>query len=62
MNKVRILGLGMVITGILIGYFFNRTEVHLLSGMLIGLGAGWTITGRFLSSYKARKSLIRSKS
>ena len=62
MNKVRILGIGMVITGILIGYFFNRTDVHLLSGMLIGLGIGWTITGRFLNSDKAKRSLIRSKS
>ena len=62
MNRVRILGIGMVITGILIGYFFNRTDVHLLSGMLIGLGIGWTITGRFLTSNKANKALIRSKS
>ena len=61
MNKVRILGLGMIITGILIGYYFNRTDIHLLSGMLIGVGIGWTITGKFLNTPKPRKSELRSE-
>lgn len=60
MNKVRILGIGAIISGILIGYFFTRIDVHLLSGMLIGLGVGWTITGRFLSYGKTGKSRMSS--
>ncbi|QYA24495.1 hypothetical protein G3I01_02880 [Gramella sp. MT6] len=61
MNKVRIGGLGMIITGVLIGYFFNRIDIHLLSGMLIGVGVGWLITGRLLSSPTPQKSTIKSK-
>ncbi|SDS22631.1 hypothetical protein [Gramella sp. MAR_2010_147] len=60
MNKVRIVGVGSLIVGIVIGYFFNRTDVHLLSGMLIGLGIGWLITGRFMVDSKVRRSRIRS--
>ncbi|MCB7482278.1 hypothetical protein [Christiangramia sediminis] len=60
MNKVRILGIGAIISGILIGYFFTRTDVHLLSGMLIGVGVGWVITGRFLSHGKKQKSRVRA--
>lgn len=60
MNKVRIIGLGAITTGVLIGYFFTRTDVHLLSGMLIGLGIGWTITGRFIVNSR-RKEPVRSE-
>jgi len=48
MNKVRVIGVAAVVSGALIGYFFNRTDVHLLSGILIGLGIGWLVTGRFI--------------
>ncbi len=61
MNKVRIGGLGMVITGILIGYFFDRIDIHLLSGMLIGLGTGWLITGRFIVNTGNKKARIKSE-
>jgi uncharacterized membrane protein (UPF0136 family) len=61
MNKIRIVGIGAVITGVLLGYFFDRTDLHLLSGMLIGLGIGWTITGRVLTGEKVRKSHVRSE-
>jgi len=47
MNKVRLLGLGMIIFGILIGYLSTSTNFHLVSGIMLGLGIGWTITGRF---------------
>ena len=60
MNKVRIMGIGAIISGILIGYFFTRTDVHLLSGMLIGLGVGWTITGKFMSHPRVRKAPVES--
>ncbi|MFV8280386.1 hypothetical protein ACNKXS_02520 [Christiangramia marina] len=47
MNKVRLLGLGMITFGILIGYLSTSTNFHLISGVMLGLGVGWTITGRF---------------
>ncbi|CAL65008.1 hypothetical protein [Christiangramia forsetii] len=61
MNKVRIIGIAATISGVLIGYFFNRTEVHLLSGILIGLGIGWIISGRFIVNGDTgfRKSRLR---
>ncbi|PTX44620.1 hypothetical protein C8P64_0602 [Christiangramia gaetbulicola] len=61
MNKVRIGGLGLIITGILIGYYFNRIDIHLLSGMLIGLGIGWLITGRFIVNTGNKKTTVRSE-
>ncbi|MDX1760721.1 MAG: hypothetical protein R3218_01065 [Christiangramia sp.] len=61
MKKVRILGLGTILTGVFIGYYFNRTGVHLLSGMLIGVGIGWLITGRFRTGPKVRSSEVRSE-
>ena len=61
MNKVRISGLGMVIAGIFIGYFFNRIDAHLLSGMLIGVGIGWVITGKLFTATKTKSSTVRSE-
>ncbi|WP_300434925.1 hypothetical protein [Christiangramia sp.] len=61
MNKARIMGIGAVISGILIGYFFTRTDVHLLSGILIGLGIGWLITGKFIIDGKSGKSRLRNR-
>ena len=58
MNKVRLLGLGLIITGVLIGYFFERIDLHLFSGMLIGVGVGWIITGTFNASIRLNKNRI----
>lgn len=60
MNKVRITGIAMVLTGILIGFYFTRVDLHLFSGMLIGIGTGWVITGRLIVNSKMRKSRVRS--
>jgi len=38
MNKVRIIGIAAIISGVFIGYFFNRTDFLIISGVLIGLG------------------------
>ncbi|MCP9198818.1 hypothetical protein MKO06_02800 [Gramella sp. GC03-9] len=46
MNKVRIIGTGVIISGFLIGYSFDQAHFSILAGMLIGIGTGWTITGR----------------
>ena len=61
MIKVRILGLGMIISGVLLGYYFSRTDMHLLSGILIGLGVGWAITGKFVTGKSVEKNKVRSE-
>ncbi|MDR5589234.1 hypothetical protein [Christiangramia sp. SM2212] len=61
MNKVRIFGIGAIISGILIGYFFPRTDVHIVAGMLVGLGIGWTITGRLMTHPRTRSSRLRAE-
>ncbi|TBW30026.1 hypothetical protein [Gramella sp. KN1008] len=55
MNKVRIIGLGIIATGIFTGFFFHETGAYMLSGMLIGLGAGWLITGKLHVRSRNRK-------
>ena len=52
---VLISGYGAILFGILIGYFSTRTDLHLFSGILLGLGIGWTITGRFHNNKRSRK-------
>ncbi len=59
MNKVRIIGLGVIFTGFLIGYFYGESEVFILSAMMVGVGAGWTITGRL--KVKTKESRVRSE-
>lgn len=60
MNLIRIVGIGVIIAGILLGYFFDRTDVHLLSGVLIGVGIGWTITGKLQTGSAVTESRVRS--
>ena len=55
MNKVRLLGLAAIFFGTLIGYFSTRTDFHLFSGILLGLGIGWVITGKFHNDKRSRK-------
>jgi len=60
MNKVRIIGIAAIISGVFIGYFFNRTDFLIISGVLIGLGFGWLIKGKFIIDKKIRRSKLRS--
>ncbi len=60
MNLIRIIGIGTILSGIFLGYFFDRTDVHLLSGVLIGIGVGWTITGKLRTNSIHHKSRVRS--
>ncbi|MFV8225648.1 hypothetical protein [Christiangramia aquimixticola] len=52
MNKVRLIGIAMMLSGIFIGYLSTRTDLHLLSGILLGLGIGWLITGKFNAHHR----------
>lgn len=61
MNKVRIIGLGVIITGFLTGYFFKDSDVYMFSGMLIGLGIGWAITGKLRVRSKRDKVSVESE-
>jgi len=61
MNKVRIIGLGVIITGSLAGYFFKNSDVFMFSGMLIGLGIGWIITGKLHIRTKRKKISVESE-
>ncbi|TRO64369.1 hypothetical protein [Christiangramia sabulilitoris] len=61
MNLIRIVGIGAIIVGVLLGYFFDRTEIHLLSGVLIGVGIGWAITGKLNTGSRPVGSKVRSE-
>ncbi|MCG9970921.1 hypothetical protein [Christiangramia crocea] len=60
MNKVRIIGLGVIIVGFLTGYFSNESGAYIVSGMLIGLGTGWTITGKLHVRSKRKEITVES--
>ena len=46
MNKIRIVGIIFVITGLVLTYYLRNTEVYFFSGILIGIGLLWSITGK----------------
>ncbi|SFC83896.1 hypothetical protein SAMN04487907_109170 [Zunongwangia mangrovi] len=46
MNKIRITGIIFLIVGLALTYFLRNTEVYFFSGILIGIGLLWAITGK----------------
>ncbi len=46
MNKVRIIGLVILILGIIIQFTLENDAIDMISGVLIGFGIGLLITGR----------------
>lgn len=48
MNKTRIIGLLIVLTGVAINYFTNSDTMDFLSGILFGFGIALVITGKFV--------------
>ncbi|EHQ04177.1 hypothetical protein [Gillisia limnaea] len=46
MNKIRILGLLLLFTGSTIMYIYDNSGLDFLSGILVGAGLIWTITGQ----------------
>lgn len=43
MNKVQILGIIVIISGIVISYLYDNLGFDMIPGILIGLGAGLTV-------------------
>jgi len=56
MNKVRITGVILLLTGISMIIFLENEKFDILSGLLLGVGLGFTITGKF----NRRKSLSKN--
>ncbi|MDT0678822.1 hypothetical protein [Autumnicola musiva] len=47
MNNVRINGIILITIGIATMYFLEDEKFDILSGIILGLGLGLTITGRY---------------
>jgi hypothetical protein len=47
MNKARILGVIIILTGLIINYITENRLPHFISGMIIGLGIGLVVIGKF---------------
>ncbi|EIJ39245.1 MULTISPECIES: hypothetical protein [Galbibacter] len=45
MNKIRIIGLAILVIGILVQYIADQEGTDFISGILIGVGAGLLIAG-----------------
>ncbi len=52
MNKARILGGILIIIGGISIFVFDNDEIGLFPGLLLGLGIGFVLTGRFSSKSK----------
>lgn len=46
MTKIRITGIIFIVVGLGLTYFLRRTEIYFFSGILIGIGFLWAITGK----------------
>lgn len=46
MNKMRIIGLIMLVIGIIIQFILENDATDFISGLLIGIGIGFILTGR----------------
>jgi hypothetical protein len=46
MNKVRLIGFIILVTGIIINYAFDYESLDFLTGILIGIGIGLIVIGR----------------
>ena len=47
MNKTRIIGLVLLLIGVIVQLTIEHDTTDFISGLLIGIGIGLTITGRF---------------
>ena len=52
MNKTRIFGAGLLLIGIILSFSFDNDGIGIISGIIIGLGIGVLLTGRFTSKRK----------
>lgn len=46
MNKIRILGLFLLVTGLILMYVYDNSGLDFLSGILVGAGLIWTVIGQ----------------
>ncbi len=46
MNKIKITGIIFIVVGLGLTYFLRHTEIYFFSGILLGIGILWTITGK----------------
>lgn len=52
MNKTRILGVIIILTGLIINCITENELIHFISGIIIGLGIGIVVTGQIIPSKK----------
>lgn len=58
MNKIRILGLILLIIGIILQYSLENDGTDFLTGLFVGGGIGLLLTGRFKSKEKSHSKLF----
>ena len=54
-NRVRVLGLVLVVTGVLLPVLFESDVTDFITGLSIGAGIVFTITGRIRSKKQPKK-------
>lgn len=47
MNKIRLVGIILLFFGVIIQFIIENNTTDFISGLLIGAGLGFTITGKF---------------
>lgn len=50
MNRKRIIGVVILIIGVIVRFFLENDVTDFISGILVGLGIGLLITGRFVNN------------
>ena len=50
MNKVRIIGIVILVAGVLLISYFENDGIDFVSGILVGLGIGLVLTGYFFKN------------
>lgn len=54
-NRVRVLGLVLVVTGVLLPVLFESDVTDFITGLCIGAGIVFAITGRIISKKQLKK-------
>ena len=55
MNKIRIFGIVLVLTGIVSIYTIDNSGYDFIFGMLTGIGVGLAITGKSIFTVKSKR-------
>ncbi len=62
MNRIQLLGIIMIIAGITVAYFSERSDYEFLSWIMAAFGVGWAFTGKFTVSKKKNYTETSSES